>query len=370
MHRNAFWLLGATTRDDRPRIVELAEQKSLELDHDACQKARSDLTSPRARLGVEMAWLPGVSPRKATQLTGQVLQTPTSVRTETGLPSLAHANLMAAAFEVVDANDEAEDIAEFIQEIAHLVDELSVDDVMRDINEDRAVSGFAEVKAEDQVESELAERKRYFRNTIKDALNRLSPSSLVDAMTLAVDSVTAGGEDHAPELIDELVDSYEVETQGFLQKEAENVHKLIKAARESAKSGEGAIKPLVDKLEIVARNWDKIAQPIQLSAKARGKEHTPSNDLALSIRSLAIDLFNEHDMLAQSKRITSLLQDLFCEVPELAERVEQDADVLEDIFHDRKQLEDRYNEWAREITYRAEIGMVFKDTLSVSPESL
>jgi hypothetical protein len=80
--------------------------------------------------------------------------------------------------------------------MAYLVDDLSVDDVMREINEDRAVSGFPEVK-EDQVEAELAERKRYFRNAIKDAFNRLSPSSLVDAMTLAIDSVTVGGEDHA-----------------------------------------------------------------------------------------------------------------------------------------------------------------------------
>jgi hypothetical protein len=189
-------------------------------------------------------------------------------------------------------------------------------------------------------------------------------------MTLAVDSVTAGGEDHAPELIDELVDSYEVETQGFLQKEAENIHKLIKAARDSAKSGEGAVKLLVDKLEVVARNWDKVAQPIQLSAKARGIEHRPSNELAFSTRSLAIDLFNEHDMLMQSKRITSLLQELFSELPELSERIEQDADVLEDIFHNRKQAEARRKEWEREITYRAEIGMVFKDPLSISPDGV
>ena len=370
LHRNAFWLLGATTRDNRQRVVELAEEKSLEIDHDACQKARSDLTSPRTRLAVEMAWLPGVSPKKAAQLARQVMQDPMSVRSESGLPTLAQANLMAAAFEAVDAEDRAEDVAEFIEEMARVVEELSIDDVLRDINEDRAVSGFPEIKTGDQVESELTERKRYFRNTIKDALDRLPPSSLVDAMTKAVDSVTAGGECHAPELIDELVDSYEVGAQGFLQKEAENVHKLIKAARESAKSGEDAIKPLVDKLEIVARNWDKVAQPIQLSTKARGIKHLPSNELALSIRSLAIDLFNEHDMLTQSKRITSLLQELFSELPELAERVEQDADTLEDIFHNRKQAESRRNEWAREITYRAEVGLIFKDTLSISPDGV
>lgn len=370
LHRNAFWLLGVTTRDDRRRIVELAEEKSLDLDHDTCQKARSDLTSPRTRLAVEMAWLPGVSPKKTTQLVRQILQDPLSVRSESGLPALAHANLMAAAFEAVGADDSAEDIAAFIQEMAHVVDELSTDDVLRDINEDRTVSGFPEVKAREQVESELAERKRHFRSVIKDALNRLPASALVEAMTRAVDSVTASGERHAPELVDELVDSYEVEVQGFLQKEAENIHGLIKATRDCAKSGESAVKPLVDKLESVARNWDKVAQPIQLSAKARGIQHQSSNEVGFSIRSLAVDLFNEHDMLPQAQRITSLLQELFSELPELAERVEQDVSALEDIFHNRKQAETRRSEWAREITYRTEIGMLFKDTLSISPDGI
>lgn len=60
LHQAPFALLGVTTRDDRRRIVELAEDKSLELDHDVCQKARSDLTNPRTRLRAEIAWLPRV----------------------------------------------------------------------------------------------------------------------------------------------------------------------------------------------------------------------------------------------------------------------------------------------------------------------
>ncbi len=260
-----------------------------------------------------------------------------SIREETGLPTLAHLNLLAAAFEAVDGNDSAEDVAEFIQEIAYLVEDLSTEQVLRDINEDRSVTGFPEVKSIDHVEAELSERKRYYRNAIKDALNRLPPASLVDAMTAAVDGVTSGGEGHAPELIDELVDSYEVETQGFLQKEAENAQKLIKAVRDSAKSGESVIKPIVDKLEAVTRNWDKVAQPIQLSAKARGKDHKPSHEIAYSIRSLAIDLFNEHDMLTQSQRLTGLIQELFAELPEVAERVEQDSDALADISQRRNE---------------------------------
>src|SRR5690606_19583632 len=175
LHQSAFALLGATTRDDRRRIVELAEEKSLELDHDVCQKARSDLTNPRTRLSAEIAWLPGVSPRKASPLVENLLRDPMAVREDSGLPTLAHLNLLAAAFEAVDAEHDAEDLASFIQEVAYLVDEINPEDVLRDINEDRAVSGFPEVRAIDQIEAELAERKRYYRSAIKDALDRLPP---------------------------------------------------------------------------------------------------------------------------------------------------------------------------------------------------
>lgn len=370
LHQSAFVVLGVTIRDDRRRIVELAEEKSLELDHEVCQKARSDLTNPRSRLSVEMAWLPGVSPRKASQLVENLLKDPMAIREESGLPTLAHLNLLAAAFESVDGGHDADDLAEFIMETAYLAEDLSPEDVLRDINEDRAVSGFPEVRALDQIEAELTERKRYYRGAIKDALDRLPPMTLIQVMTATVDGVTSGGEDHAPGLIDDLVDSYEVETHGILQKEAENVHKLIKVAREHAGSGEAAVKPYVDKLDAVARNWEKIAQPIQLSSKARGMDHEASRDLAYEIRSLAIDLFNKHDMLAQSQRLTGLIQELFSEVPEVADRVVEDAEALADIFQQRKQATARRDEWAREITYRAEIGVMFKDVLSISPEGI
>ncbi|KIF82750.1 hypothetical protein [Noviherbaspirillum autotrophicum] len=169
LHQSAFAVLSVTIRDNRKRIVELAEEKSLELDSDVCQKARSDLTNPRTRLSAEIAWLPGVSPRKASQLVESLLQNPMGVRQESGLPTLAHLNLLAAAFEAVDEDYDAVDLTSFIQDVAYLADDLVPEDVLRDINEDRAVSGFPEVRALDQIEAELAERMRYYRSAIKDA---------------------------------------------------------------------------------------------------------------------------------------------------------------------------------------------------------
>ena len=370
LFRNPFALLGATTRDNRRRIVELADEKSLELDHDACQKARSDLTSPRTRLSAEMDWLPGVSPRKAKQLLQTLFTDPMAMRKESGLPTLAHANLLAAAFETMDSSHVPDDVATFVQELAYLADKLSAEVVRRDINEDRTVSGFPLVTSLDQIETELLERRRHFRDAIKRGLNELPASSLVKALTIATDDVTRGGDNHAPTLIDDLVDSYAVEAQSFFQKEAENVHKLIQAARDSATSGESAVKPFLDKLETVVRNWDKIAQPIQLSFKARGIDHESSNELAISLRSLAVTLYNEHGMLGHSQRLTALMQELFAELPEVSDRAEQDAETLADIVREQKAAEARSSEYARDITYRAEVGLVFKDVLTIAPEGV
>jgi hypothetical protein len=374
LHSTPFALLGVTSRDDRRKIVDQAEHKSLELNADDCQKARSDLTNPRNRLAAEIAWLPGVSPRRASQLLDGLLADAMAIRGETGLPTLAHCNLLAAAFEAIPSSHQPEDVAEFIQELASLVDDLDVDEVIRDINEDRTISGFPEVKGSDQVEAKLAERKRYFRSAIKDALNRLPPESLLAAITAAVDGATSGGEDHAPELIDELVDGYAVEVQSVLEKEAEAANKLIESVRRAASGGESATAPLVEKLERVARNWDRFAQPIQLSARARGIDHDASNTLAYAIRSLAIDLFNEHDQINQSRRLTKLLGEIFSELPEFAERVEEDASTLSDIHSKRTRAEAqskaREAEWARTITFSADVGLVFKDTLSISPNGI
>src|SRR5437016_2680947 len=64
LDRTHFGVLGATTRDDRRRIVELAEERSLTRDADACARARADLCNPRQRVAAEVAWLPGLSPAR------------------------------------------------------------------------------------------------------------------------------------------------------------------------------------------------------------------------------------------------------------------------------------------------------------------
>ncbi|WP_153950322.1 hypothetical protein [Cupriavidus sp. U2] len=325
---NPFAVLGATTRDDRRKIVELADEASLSLDHDVCQKARADLTNPRTRLSAEMGWLPGVSPSKAAELLKVVRKDPLAIADRENLPVLAHCNLLTAGFDAVTEKLGWARVEGLVERMVYLVDALEADCVFREINEDRAVSGFPEVRSVELVEEELAERKRSYRTSIQAALNRLYTEDLIEVMSFLVEVATDDGTEHAPEFVDVLVDSYAIETRDFLDKEAANINKLITIAQSKAQSADGVLDQLVASLDVVVRNWFKVAKPLTMSFASRGLDHPPSKEVAYGVRGLAIELFNDHAKLEPARRLTLLIKDVFACLPDLMERVRADEAVL------------------------------------------
>lgn len=364
-----FAVLGATPRDTRTRIVELAEERSLELDPALCQKARSDLTNPRTRLSAELAWFPGLSPGKIVKCLDELHYDPMSIRDEAGLPPLAHFNLMTYALETVKSGD-GDDIAAFVCEVADLAENIDSDSVLRDINEDRDIAKFPPVQAAEQIQAALSEHKDRCRDGVKQALNRLPSATLVDVLTAAVDTATASGETPAPKLLDDLIDTYAVEVQATLDTGAARIRKLVEAIKSSVGVGTAAVDTKIAQLEVATRKWDAIAQPIQLSAKTRGIDHELSHSLANEIRSLAVNLFNSHDLLVQAQRITGLLRELFDELPDISERLEEDAKALNGIAEKRHKSEAEQREWEQRITYSTNVGAIFKNRLSIGSSGI
>jgi hypothetical protein len=78
-------------------------------------------------------------------------------------------------------------------------------------------------------------------------------------------------------------------------------------------------------------------------------------------------LVNEHGFIEQGTRLTTILSEVFAELPEVVDRLESDAEALENLREQRDESERQSAEWAREITYSAQIGAIFKDTLAISP---
>lgn len=369
LQNNPFYLLGATVRDDRRRIVELTNEKQLELEPEVLQRARAQLTNPRRRLQAELGWLPGVAPATASQVVEDCLNDPGSSLPTQGLPSLAEANLRASVLERLNVHDHHH-LTKIILQFAQVVEELSPPDIVRDINEDRSVSGFPQIRDVGVVEEELAERRHEFRSAVLRMLDRIPSEMLVDVLTAVAEFSSRMGQHQAPALVDDLVDTYRVEAQDFLEKETENIDELIELAARSAPSGRNAVRPVLRKLSAVTRNWDRVAQPIQISFKARGQHHPASQEVAMRIRNLAVELHNDHDMLDEARKLADLLKDIFAEVPTIVDLVEEDAEALDRNLRARKQQEAERREWKKKITYSAKIGGLIKRELRISPEGV
>jgi hypothetical protein len=370
LHRNPFSVLGAGLRDNARRIIELADSPLL--DDQVARKARADLTTPRARLAAELGWLPGLSPGKAAELVAALEANPHAAAQIPGLPTLAQVNLCAAAFALAGPHDFAQlappKAAAFILFFARLIADLDPDAIRRDINEDRAVAGFPEVADSETIEAELASLERQHRDAVLDGLDRMAPADLVATMTSLVRADTDRGEAQATAFVDTLVDAYQDRTREFLDHEAGKILKLLEDAQRAAAKRAADMAPFVTKLGEVARNWMRVAEPIQLSLKSRGLDDDLSAKIAWPIRNFGVALYNEHGHFEQAGRITKIVQEVFAYVPDVAARAGTDAEALRGIGAQREKTAKERAEWASKITFEANLGGLIRSRLAISPQ--
>ena len=123
----------------------------------------------------------------------------------------------------------------------------------------------------------------------------------------------------------------------------------------------------MSRIQDVVLNWDRVAQPIQLSTLSRGLDHVLSHQVASQVRELAVDLFNQHGMLEESRFLTDLLRDAFGEVPRVAEMTSEDAQTLQEIARNREAAQ---QQWAQEISYSDYVGTSVKTLFQISPQGI
>jgi hypothetical protein len=366
---NPFFLLGATPRDPRGRIIELAENLALERDPAIISKARADLIHPRSRLSAEIGWLPGVSPKRAAEYAKLATDNPTQVDAFKSLPALAHANLLAVAFCAIDA-DGGRRAPCSLASFAAVVESIDAAEVRRHINEDRSVAGFPEITNIDWIESELADRRRAYRAAVRSWLERSKSLVLVGNLIAAVEVATGEGGVHPPLLLTEVVADYELNAQPALAKAVDAVGKLIEHGRAVATQDEAALMATIVEIERYVQEWDHLARPQQLCAAARGEEHGPSVELAVRVRSFGIDLANEHELYEAANRITLFLREVFCGVPSIVDKLVIDTEAIKNLVEQQRKAVAGKKAFEQEITYAADIGSIFKTRLAVSPEGV
>lgn len=353
-------------------------------DPDECRQARSTLTIPRKRLSAELAWLLGMTPDAASKVVESLkgsfagMDRLVYFKYVLGLNNaipITQSNWLAAGLSR-HPDKTPKNLAKWILEIAQAFENIDPEEVRGIINAERAVSGFPKETDLSAVKAEIRERQQHFRKVLTSALHSLSVKERAKMFAVVVKTATNNGAKPGLILIDDLVDSYEEDARQLLEQEERSIQVLDEKLRTEAdgKSVDSTLEHMVNQLVLHVKNWDCIAQPIQLSKKSRGLFHETNYLVAGRVRELALHLWNEHGKLDFSRQLTNTLREVFAEVVDVSERLAEDAKVLDEIAEQRDRVIEtarkREEEWRREITYEADVGTLFKSKLRISPEGI
>ena len=375
---NPFHILGATPQDNRRRIMELEQERNLSLNPNKRRQARSMLIHPRNRISAEMAWMPGISPMRAKEIV-KILKSSTEdfysvfnklkrcmeIVDETGserdlfgmdkLIPLSRANLIASglsymrdhsAYNVVEWISGRKPLSsrpttvEWVLEIARAFEDINSDEVRITINEERKESGFPEISDFSVLKEEIQNRRDYYRQVITSVLDKLSNKERAAAVNEMVES-TIDEDKRGLTLINDLIDKY---YRGAVQDSLEKQQRVIEALDEKLRvvadveDSDIVLTSTVNQLMEAVKNWDAVAQPIQVRKKIQGLRHEESYNVAGRVRELAVHLFNEYDKLGVSRQLINMILDMFAEVPEIVELINKDEEALNKIAEERARL--------------------------------
>ena len=323
---NPFYLLKASPKDNRKKLLELADEAAFDMDSIKANESRSILSNPRKRLEAEISFFPGntnIQNKKIFNIL-RVKNDLNNLKNIWGLNSLSYANLIA---NLIDKNNSDFENIYLIRLLIKTFNEFDLSEIKFLINEDRSNSGFPEVENNKDIEDQINSRKSFYLGCIKKYTSELKLNIYSSLLISLIEESKAIKE---PILLSGLVDSFELQFKQYVLTEEEKVTLIIEKIKSKTSSDydKSALKILVIQLNKELREWDKLVQPIQLSTQKRGLEHKQSKNLGLKVRNLALELNNIHNETDLAHLITLNLMDVFQEVTSISDLSRKDSEAL------------------------------------------
>ncbi len=323
---NPFYLLKASPKDNRKKLLELADEAAFDMDSIKANESRSILSNPRKRLEAEISFFPGNTSmgKKIFSSFRSKKYDLTNMKNVWKLNSLSYANLIA---NLINKNNSDFENIYLIRLLIKTFNEFNLSEIKSLINEDRSTSGFPEVENNKDIEDQINSRKSFYLGCIKKYTSELKLNIYSSLLISLIEESNATKE---PILLSGLVDSFELQFKQYVLTEEEKVTSIIENIKTMTSSdySKSALKKLVIRLNKELREWDKLVQPIQLSTQKRGLEHIQSKNLGFKVRSLALELNNTHNERDLAHSITLNLMDVFQEVTTISDLSKKDSEVL------------------------------------------
>lgn len=320
---NPLYLLGVSPRDGHASIAEAAEESvaSERLTESASLAAQQSLMAAKPRLNAELAWLPGLTPSRASKIVETILgsteSTAESLNSLTGLPAAnAAAQLCVQREPSLDA----------LRRLVKAQSEIDAADILADVNADREVADFPLVSqalidgALQDLQKRHVEAANQAISNWPDAASNLS--SLVDEFL--------GENDKEQDFVEEIVDRYyEVNSQNL----SAIRERLIAAVRGFGASG--AAHDL--KIAISAmQSWHEEIEPRRTLFASKRLDEPLSAELFQSIREYCKTLVRQDKEPDRARQVLSSLRDEFGDVPSVVDQIDRDvAELSEGIMADK-----------------------------------
>ncbi|HNY25046.1 MAG TPA: hypothetical protein PKJ33_00655 [Alphaproteobacteria bacterium] len=287
----------------------------------------------------EIAWLPGVSNKKALELIKSLNGAIIEQDAISSLPALAGLNVVTTMLSIMQkAVIPQKNVSDILYKMAVDFESIDTEKLIRILNEDRAVAGISEITDIAAVDSDLHEHKLTCVKTIQAFLQNYTQKQITATMLSLVNKAVKNGQKLS--LIDSFIDNlYAMEVQKGLQK----LEDSIEASRQKIKTGlskknrsKTYMTGLVDEFLKELENFDEIMQPIQVSMQQRGLEHEETKHVADEARECAIDLVRADEM-ELSEKVLYKVKELFSELGSVDDRSIRDLNDLENIKNQNRQ---------------------------------
>lgn len=375
---NPFYILGATPRDDRQKIIELAQDKSLELDSSVVTEARLALTTPRKRIRAEISWFPGLSDKKVKEtiksIESQNLQMDGDLIVSSIKSPLISFNVFATMLSIVPTTkDKAKRpdmlplmLQSSMYAMATSFENINTEQLMKILNEERSVAGIPEITDLSSVDEELQNHKEFAIKQAQAALKMVTRKRLTKIMLDLVEEAQKSKQHLS--LVDTIIDTiYVPEVQKELQEWEDSIKKqsegITKMCNKKIRT-KAALTAAVDEFISELKTFDEIMQPIQVSMQQRGMEHDASRGIGYIARGVALDLANDANEMDLSEKVIRAVKELFSEIGSIDERVSKDLDDLQNIKDQDKQR-------AKDMTCKIEQkGFWRNHSLEISPKGI
>lgn len=282
---NPFAVLGVSPADDRHTLVDRADEAAL-LKGAAVDDALNALMQMNKRIAAELRWFPGTDPDTAAAFLEYEKKIaagePAKLPPLDGLGSpLAQANALAAFFEVWPASLPEYTVG-LCRSLNMILNEITVGDILRTINQDREKGGWELIPDELTLAGPLEDRLRELSRLVEPHLGHLK------------------GDAERKQVLQKLYAHTDFDTRGSVGKAVLDffmlsIHDREEALRgpimeqeEKLKQGTVTVKEL-DELKKKITGWAELVSPMWLYP---GMMNQAAKDIGLGMRECIVRYFN------------------------------------------------------------------------------